>query len=220
MVGAFNPAIFSPDWLEYNNLIGRDDAEDARSCERFIVSQQATVYETKSFDLQVLEGQFSLTSRGALNPSLMDLAYGILMLVPQTPISGIGLNFLGHYKMASEQDYHKVGDTLAPKAIWNKLYENLQNNAGLTSLTIAIHDEERGKAQTTANVKRITVQPSGKVKNGIYFSINNHIDIHPPFGIGETAADRAAEIIKTKWQEGWDRSLIIFDKILEEALAS
>ena len=25
-VGAFNPAIFSPDWLERNKLIGQDDA--------------------------------------------------------------------------------------------------------------------------------------------------------------------------------------------------
>ena len=29
-IGDFNPAIFTPDWLERNGLIGKDDADAAR----------------------------------------------------------------------------------------------------------------------------------------------------------------------------------------------
>jgi hypothetical protein len=30
VIGAFNPAIFSPDWLERNRLIGKGDADEVR----------------------------------------------------------------------------------------------------------------------------------------------------------------------------------------------
>jgi hypothetical protein len=107
-VGDFNPAIFSPDWLERNDLIGEGDADTAREGGRtrsmMLVSHQATTFETEWFALQVLESQFSLTSKDVLSPAFKDLAVGIFQLVPHTPVTAVGLNFLGHFKLASEHD--------------------------------------------------------------------------------------------------------------------
>jgi hypothetical protein len=142
-VGAFNPAILTPDWLEKNQLIGSDDAENARNFEGLIISQQVTVFETDWFALQVLDNQFSLTSKGALSPTLRDLASGIFALVPHTPVTALGLNFLGDYKMPSLDQYHKVGDILAPKDIWSKIYPPEENSVGLMSLSVKIQNGKR-----------------------------------------------------------------------------
>ena len=81
-VGNFNPPIFSPDWLERNKLIGEDDAEGARNDAGLVISHQISRFDTEWFTLQVLEGQFSLISKGPLQPMLKDLAIGIFTLIP------------------------------------------------------------------------------------------------------------------------------------------
>ena len=106
-VGDFNPAIFSPDWLEGNKLIGKSDADTVRESKSMISSHQVTSFETKWFALQVLENRFSLTSKDALSPALKDLAVGIFQLVPHTPVTAVGLNFLAHFKLTSEEEYHR-----------------------------------------------------------------------------------------------------------------
>ena len=115
LVGQFNPAIFTADWLERNSLIGSEDAEYARASTNVLVSHAVAVCETEWFALQVLENQFSLTSKGALSHAFRDLAEGIATLVPHTPVTALGLNFMGHYKMSTEAGYHMVGDVLVPK---------------------------------------------------------------------------------------------------------
>ena len=216
-VGAFNPAIFSPSWLERNNLIGKGDADEATRSPSLIISHQATVFETEWFALQVFENQFSLTSKGALTPAIRDLAVGILSLVPHTPITALGLNFLAHFRFNTEIEYHKIGDVLAPKTIWDSLYPE-KNSAGLADLSIRIQDAERGSAPRTGNETRISVQPSGKVKFGVFMSLNDHREILDA-GDGVSPAERAALIVDSDWQSSYDEAIRIFDHVLSSALA-
>lgn len=217
-VGAFNPAIFSPDWLERNKLIGKGDADDAKSSPSLIISHQATVFETEWFALQVFDNQFSLTSKGALTPAVRDLAVGILSLVSHTPITAIGLNFLAHFRFNTEAEYHKIGDVLAPKAIWDSLYPE-RSSAGLADLSIRIQDAERGSAPRSGNEKRISVQPSGKVKFGVFMSLNDHREIQDAVN-GISLAEQAASIIDSDWQSSCDDAIRIFDHIVSQALAA
>lgn len=217
-VGAFNPAIFSPDWLERNQLIGQGDADDAKKAASLIISHQVTVFETDWFVFQVLENQFSLTSKGALTPAFRDLAVGVLSLVTQTPISAIGLNFLAHFRLASEDEYHKIGDVFAPKTIWNSLYPD-RGVAGLADLTIRFQDvENRGQIPRSGNETRITLQPSGKVKLGILLAINDHRVMNESRETGMTAAEQAATIIDSDWQNSWNDAVNVFDSIVSQAL--
>lgn len=66
IIGSFNPAIFSPDWLAHSNLIGKDDAISARSRESLVITREVAVVETDGFMLQVLENRFALVSKGAV----------------------------------------------------------------------------------------------------------------------------------------------------------
>lgn len=219
-VGDFNPAIFSPDWLERNNLIGKGDAEAARDARQgsLLISHEVTAFETDWFALQVLETRLSLTSKGALSHAFKDLAVGIFQLVPHTPVTAVGLNFLAHYNLASEAEYHMVGDVLAPKDIWKTLFPG--ESPGLADLTIRIQPCIRGELLKTKDEKRITLRPSDKFKFGVYLSYNDHHDVIAPNEDNLRPAERVLSIIEKRWESSWKDSIRAFDGLLSGAISS
>ncbi len=219
-VGDFNPAIFSPDWMERNKLIGKDDADSVREGRQgkpLLISHQVATFETKWFALQVLENQFSLTSKDALSPAFKDLAVSIFQLVPHTPVSAVGLNFLGHYKLASEDEYHRVGDVLAPKGIWEELYPDAM--PGLADLTVRIQRGSRGEPLKTKDEKRISVQPSEKIRFGVFLSYNDHHDVSARDEDNLRSGERVATLIDSEWESSWRDADRVFDGVLSRALS-
>ena len=218
-VGDFNPAIFSPDWLERNKLIGEGDAIAAREGSQgrpLLVSHQVTTFESEWFGLQVLENQFSLTSKGVLSPAFKDLAVGIFQLVSHTPVHAVGLNFVGHIKLANEEEYHKVGDVLAPKEIWDTLYQD--ESAGMEQITIRFQLGRRDKPGNSKDEKRFTVQPSRSIKYGVILSLNDHHDV--TMGDDDlTPAERVAIIVDKQWEHAWGDANRVFDQVLSMAVA-
>lgn len=217
-VGNFNPAIFTPDWFELNQLIGSSDANAARekaSKNAMLVTQQLATFETPWFVLQVLENQFSLTSKEALTPAFRDLAVGTFQLVPHTPITGVGLNFMAHYRLESENDYHKIGDRLAPKELWNGFYA--ESAAGMAALSIRIQPGSRNSPVKTGDFKQITVQPSKTVRCGVFFASNDHHEIQKGT-IDSRPARMAASIIDEKWEESWHDAERVFQGVLDTIL--
>lgn len=220
-LGAFNSPIFSPDWLERQRLIGEQDAEVARKAPSYVVSGQVTQYETSWFAIQVLENQFSLTSKGALTGAFKDLFVSILHLLPQTPITAIGINFMGHFKMAKLDDLHQIGDALTPKAIWRELFPSEDSPPGLASLTIQVRKLDR--KEITAKGRdwlNITIQPSAIIAGGVYMAYNDHHDIPLNDDSSLTAAERAAQIVEERWETSNDDALKVFNGILSKTLSS
>jgi hypothetical protein len=218
-LGRFNPAIFTPDWLEFNRLIGRDDAQGVRESvgkQQLIVSNQVAAFESEWFAIQVLQDKFTLESRGALSPAFKDLVVGIFQLVPHTPITGLGMNFLGHFKMRSADLYHRVGDVLAPKKIWNELYPD--ETAGLGELQIKIEQGTRERPVETKDVKRIAVKQSGLFKLGIFFSYNDHRDFGGSAEPSMRPAEKAAQLIDREWEASWQDAERVFDAVLAKTL--
>lgn len=218
-LGAFNPAIFSPDWLEKNNLIGADDALAAKDVPSFVISGQVSFFETGWFSIQVVENQFVINSQGALSPAFRDLAVGILTLVPHTPITALGLNFMGHYRMGNDDDYHKIGDVLAPKDIWKELFPNENDSVGVGDLSIRIQRGPRGKP-TTKDERRISLQPSSKLQRALYLAYNDHYEISENRNCNLSSAEQAVEIISQHWEESHDDALRVFDGLIAMALKS
>ncbi len=189
------------------------------SATSLIVSRQVCAYDTDWFAVQVLPEQFSLTSKGPLTPAFADLAIGILSLVPETPMTAIGLNFLAHYRLASDADYHRVGDVLAPKTIWTSLYPEPYISAGLADLTIRIQRTDEHRQPTTEDEKRISVQPSGRFRSGVFFSYNDHHVITPSVN-KLPPGEKAAATIETHWAPAWKDAIRTFDGVLSAALAN
>lgn len=215
VVGSFNPTIFSPEWLERNGLIGGEDAEVARGSQNMVVSRHVAAFSTEWFSLQVVENQFSLTSSGALSPAFKDLSEGILTLVPHTPVTALGLNFMGHYKMSSEADYHKVGDTLVPKGIWTGLIGTL--TPGTADVTVKLQAAKRGEEQTTPDEIKIQVQPSARVKYGVFLSLNDHRAAFAASDPKKANAHAAARIVADDWEVTWHSAERAFNELLHRA---
>jgi len=219
-VGQFNPAIFSPNWLKQNELIGADDAEDAVQSPSLIVSHQITVIDSTWFTLQVLSNQLTLASKGVLSPTLMDLAAGIFELASHTPVSAVGLNFVGEYKLASVDEYHKIGDVFAPKDIWKQMFPADAHSVGMATMMIRVQPGSRDNGPTSNDQKNITIQPSNKFRNGIYLQMNDHHDVSEPTDDKDemTQAERAAKIVSDCWEPSWKESSTLFDNLLTLAL--
>lgn len=218
-VGAFNPAIVTPDWLEHNGLLGSSDAAEARDSPSLLVSHQASMIETHWFALQVLNNQFSLTSKSALSPAFKDLAVGIFTLLPHMPVTAVGLNFMGHFAMRSVDDYHRVGDVFAPKAIWDSIFDSRENNAGLANMSIRVQHAKRNEPKPPPDEIRVQIQPSAKITNGIYLLYNNHIATfsrETDDGVERTLG--VAEVIESEWHPTWERAVSVFDRLLAGAL--
>lgn len=220
-LGDFNPAIISPDWLEKNGLIGKDDADSTRENDhgqQLIISHQVSAFETDWFALQVLEGQFSLTSKAALSPAFKDLAVGIFQLLPHTPVRAVGLNFIGDFKLHSLEDYYLLGDVLAPKDIWDTLYPDEPTSSGLGELMIRIQPVIRGEKLETKNEKQLKISPSKKIKIGALLSYNDHHDVSIADQNHQKPAEKVAEVIDNEWGVSWEDAVRVFDCVLTGAL--
>lgn len=218
-LGAFNPAILSPDWLERHDLIGAEDADMARQGTNLFITHQVAQFEGPYFALQVFENQFSLTSKGAMTPLFKDLFIGIFTILSQTPITAIGLNFTGHYKLANIGDYHRIGDVFAPKNIWRSLFPSTEQAAGLANLTIRIDPMNRDNlVQISRDYKNITLQPSTVVKNGIFLAYNDHRDIAQSSQNARLPAERAVAIVDNDWDSSNEFAKSLFEELLGKAL--
>jgi hypothetical protein len=218
-VGSFNPAIFTPDWLEKHQLIGSLDAEWARdksTNSKLVISHEVSQLETKLFSLQVVGNQLTLTSKDALSPALRDLASGIFQLVPHTPITAIGLNFLGHYRLNDEKQYHAVGDHLAPKAFWSALYPD--RTAGIADLAMRLYPGSREKPESVVDYRQITIQPSNKIKFGIFLAYNDHHTLRNGDHGEEAPGTLAAQIVDEQWELVWKDAIRVFECILSSAI--
>jgi hypothetical protein len=218
-IGAFNPAIFSPDWLAHNNLIGKVDAESSTERDSLVVARQVAVIETDWFVLQVLEDRLTLASKGAVTPMIKDLAVGIMSIIPQTPILALGMNFSGHYKFSTLDEYHKIGDVLAPKNIFSTIFPD--RSIGLSNLTIKIQNCKRDEIPKVGDEVNIIVQQSTKIRggSGIVFTYNVHKDITHKDDESTTSAEYAARLVDTEWDASRERSVEIFNDLIQAALA-
>lgn len=232
IVGDFNPAIITPDWLSSKGLIGEEDLQICRESIQQVAKSKVMVFESKWFRLQAFANQLSVATLDGATPRIADLAASILALLPETPVQAFGLNFDANFKIIKLDDYHKFGDYLVPKAPYLNLLPKVDGKdayAGLVHLTIAIDSNTRtveGKVHGLKSQKRITVEPSNGVEQGIFFLYNDHIvvsEIDKEFyeidSEINTPALVASNIIRLKWEKDLSESQSVFQGLLNGALS-
>lgn len=216
-LGAFNPAIYTPDWLLSNGLIGEGEAESIRQSQNIVISHQITVLEGLTFILQVEEEKFQLTCKGVVTPALRDLAAGVFELLPHTPLTALGLNFDTLFRFFDTAAYHRVGDALAPKDIWAKIYPKEEHALGLQNLVVKVQAGSRDEGPNTRDCKNFSVQPGVTDYPSIRFAYNDHRDIAERAVHGRLQAEVAAEVLRSDWELAWLESTKAVADILEFA---
>jgi len=197
--GAFNPAIFVPLWFSNNNLIRKEEAENAKIK---IIAQQAAIFNTDWFSLSVLADRYTiLTEKSSHFEVLKDLVKGTFQLLCHTPVQKMGINWIYHFKMNSEEEWHAFGDKLAPKELWKKIF----SKPGMRR--IEIQDIKVGGYPGLINV---LIEPSSRLsKYGILMRINDHFDID------KIEDNKGFMTIVDKFEEIWKNSKIEAEKIVQ-----
>lgn len=213
IVGAFAPAIFTPDWFLKNNLVGETDHAEMMKAGNSLSSSSGSRLESETLSIQVTPTRLQLISKDVLRPLIKDVALNVLQLLGRIPVAMVGLNFMSHFAMGSEDEYHLVGDALVPKGIWKQLFTNPSWSVGLQDLSVMVHPAPRGEKNDVRDGITIRVQPSALVAKGIFLTYNNHREFdnsNPKVFSDEVAFD----FIKTEWDASLKDSKRVFAELL------
>lgn len=117
LLGNFNPTIFQPTWFAHQNLIPFDEAKAANVN---IIHAQLCQFETESLQIQVTPDRFMAMTKASVPwLPLRDVVLGAFAVLEHTPVTAMGMNRHMHFAVASLEEWHKIGDALAPKDAWN-----------------------------------------------------------------------------------------------------
>jgi len=203
--GAFNPAIVHPSWLADKDLISKDLAKyvlEQKDGQQVLVSSQVTTFVADWLSVQIVPQQAVLSTADlgrALD--LRDLASGLLNLLPETPVDGLGINADAHYRVSDAATWHAFGDKVLPKDLWEMWLDGHDWKArsdgkkvGLRTMTVEL---TRSDSQVPGFV-RVEVAPSVRVTPyGVYVGLNAHFDLTTPERRAN-AAD-AARVLAAQW---------------------
>jgi hypothetical protein len=205
LLGDFNPAIFHPQWLAYNELVSRESAEAATnvSCQ-----SEFSTFEIDGMHYQVEKQRFALTTKDESQvPILLDTIKGILTLLEHTPLKAIGLNYDFRYSMPDVESWHRLGHTLAPKEMWNKLLEA----PGMAGILI-----QGGRVDVPGARLNIHVNPIMDGKNGVFIGINQHyrFDELEPTAIAQRN-ERVLNVVGSDWRSFCSYAIKAAEEILK-----
>lgn len=208
MRGNFNPSIFQPAWLAAHDLIA---AEDAEKSEVDVISTQVTAFRVNWLELQITDDRFQATTADPSHyPSLSELVRGVFSLLEFTPVHLMGINRQMHIRVRNEDEWHRLGDSWAPKEPWQGALSGKRpcGLPGVRSLTM-----EGVRQGSTSEFVRVTVEPSAKVKPGIYVYYNEHYEQAKEKPVGELM-----HILDVAWAEAPDFALRVADHLLRESV--
>ena len=203
LLGSFNPQIFQPAWFGNQELVRKEEAENA-SIE--IIHPRIVIFSMEWFQLQVTPDRFCLsTVQVHYYEPLRDLTRSIFQILRHTPIDKMGLNRDLHYLMPSEESWHRVGDRLAPKEPWKEILQK----PGMRTLIM-----EGARPDGLEGIIGVRVEPSARVKPGVFIAVNDHYevgDFEPSQG-----AHPILKILEKYWEASLPRSLQIAESLMAD----
>ena len=193
LIGFLNPAIFHPSWFAAHNLLR---AEEADAANINIVHPDVASFKTEWLEVNVVRERFQIsTVQESQYETLRDIAVGILGLLSHTPIRVMGINRDFHFDLVTEERWNGLGHRLVPKQDWDPLL----NKPGVQTLVV-----EGVRPDDFKGYLRVTVQPSTRIKYGVFIEVNDHYVLK----MDEKEADganMARLILSEKWNESMNR---------------
>lgn len=203
-IGKFNPAIFQPLWFSSEGLIRESEGKEARI---ELIHPDATIFSLDWIRIEVLRDKLIFRSLQDENEEIIaDLIIGTFKLLRHSPIYKMGINKEVQFTAENDKAWHKIGDTLAPKDIW----ENIVNKPGMNNLTM----ESQRSEDTYTGYIRTKIEPDPKKRYGVLISVNDHYEIE----MKENEIVNSDEIIKifeSKWKASLKKSNEIITYLME-----
>ncbi len=204
LLGDFNPKIFQPAWFGAEGLIRQAEVDEAKI---EVIHPEVVVFMLEWLRLEVTRERFSAgTLQEPYDEVVRDLVLGTFKILRHTPLRKMGINLEAHFQVESDERWHSIGHTLAPKLIW----EEILVNPGMRSLTV-----QGGRPDNLKGYVAVTVEPSVRFHPAIFVRVNDHFEVgHPESSLG---ADEIIKILENSWVESYRRSGMIIQKLLEKS---
>lgn len=204
--GDFNPKIFQPAWFGNEGLITESEAESANIQ---IIHQEVTIFSLNWLQFEVSRDRVKAsTTQTAYYEVLRDLIIGTFSILRHTPIYMLGINYDFHIKLNTREEWHNIGNALAPKKYW----DNILMRPGTRSLTI-----EGERDDEYDGYFRVKIEPSTQIDPGIFFNMNDHYQVKEPDNLG---ADYILNILQSQWNVSKTKSYSTYKNVINSVLKS
>ncbi len=203
LLGNFNPRIVEPLWLAKEGLVAEEEAEKA---ERQLVDAEMSRIVFPWAELIVLQERLQLESGPEMvdDGQLRDLAAGMLRQLPHTPVHVLSIQHRVTVIAASDEQWHNVGHTIAPKKIWNDVLQS----PGI--LDFAMQGMRPDDYEGSIKVR---LQPVHDPKLGVWINVNDELAVPDPDEL--EPGRRAADLLDAVWPEARSRTATIREQLYE-----
>ena len=118
VLGAFNPALFTPAWFVLHGLLPEGAADSA---EVEIIHPLVTEFTFDWLQLKVTAEHFSAETSQAPHVRVRDLVVRVFReYLPHTPLKGFEINRRVHFRVRNPAERDRIGRTLAPVEPWGR----------------------------------------------------------------------------------------------------
>jgi hypothetical protein len=193
-LGSFNPAIFHPQWFIRMDLINEADAAEATVR---VLSHEVTDVSFCGIELQSLPERLTFkTPNPGRYEQLQDLLVKTLQILPHMPLKACGINRALHYKLDTEEYWHKIGYFLVPKQpIWKTIFSDPRTRS------VGIQQKRNGAFPGEIN---IDVQPSVKYMPGLFVqSVQSNWHYSIPESKRAVSCEAVVEFLRSQWKTGF-----------------
>jgi hypothetical protein len=205
LIGDFNPTIFQPAWFAAEGLLTE---EEVKTASVNIVHPDVTSFELQWVRFTIERERFVAMS---LAQPYFDRLVGTVCtafdLLRHTPIRLFGINNEAHYRASSIEKWHALGHKLAPKEFWQPYFKT----PGMQNVTIRQNPRPDGLGGHV----QIAIEPSERVKPGIFISVNDQFQEHDGKPLG---AVRTVELLREKWTGTSEFSEIVFQDLSQQVV--
>lgn len=207
IAGQFHPGVFTPDWFESHQIVSKEDCENSKI--NFIDSSTIHIdFGWFSWFSDPQRAMIELNTDGYDN-QMLDLTRSILTMFAYTKVSAIGINFKFFINMNSEEDWHKIGHTLAPKDVWKSSFGNKDLHYGMKETALQVEDYYGENSILNMSVKTANNVNEPKHPHRLLIEFNNHFGMLDQNAWNDNAEDTLTNYfdIKAKCSEGYKKLL-------------
>ena len=174
LLGNFSPLMFQPYWFLHSGVLDQQefDSIERDNKDKCIISGTLTAFETNNFIVRVDANKMSFIAKREPFELLIDFIEKIYENLQGLYITKFGINFSFHISVENEKNLKLIGDLVAPKEIWGKVFDYSHDTdvkkSGLATMTMKIIKE--------SGYLNIKMEASNLIRNALFFDFNNHFE--------------------------------------------
>ena len=214
LLGEFNPALFTPHWFAYNDLLPRELADSAE----LEASNGSMTFTADWLAFKVDPERLAAATVQAPYSRVCDLLARAFRehLCRHTPLTALGINRDIIFRVGDRSDQDHIAATLAPVQAW----EAAQNGARagvLSQTTIQVELEAGLSSRVSVQVEPYHIGPAGE--RSVLVSVQDYYDMQRT-GADSAGCRRCIGLLARNFDSSLKRSDEIVDSVMALAVGT